>query len=68
MTAIFLSRSDRNQAVIGDVGRKKNRKTPHPIVSGPNMRKIICNEQAVSGLRESSMTNTNLPSSVFAVR
>lgn len=42
MTAIFLSLSVRNHAVIGDVGRQKKRKIPHPIVRGPKIKKMIC--------------------------
>jgi hypothetical protein len=41
ITAIFLSLLVKNQAVIGEVGRQKNKKIPHPIVRGPKIKKII---------------------------
>jgi hypothetical protein len=40
MTAIFLSLSVKNQAVIGEVGRKKYRNMPQPMVRGPKIRKM----------------------------
>jgi hypothetical protein len=48
ITAIFLSLSDKNHAVMGEVGIKKKRTIPQPIVSGPKMRKIICRAPMIS--------------------
>lgn len=41
MTLILRSRSVKNQAVIGDVGKKKNNTTPHAMLTGPKTRNTI---------------------------
>jgi len=57
MTAIFRSLSDKNHAVMGEVGIKKKRKMPHPIVRGPKIRKTICSIRTISANQPAAIIN-----------